>query len=273
MQPFLWSETMIQSFGSRLNNRDIEEYPERHFENRSDFISVPSVWRKEGSQRIDLSFNCWISLWLINAWYSESSILMESKRSLNWSEDPFSWLESVTWTKLDLVESYWIFDDIFCTFLKNRSLFTNHTLSNQIKFSLDTFLKKSDSCGFFPQLRKRSWRNCHIWNWAQFCKELARLFLEKRVRRAVYHYDKCQVEVQWCMQLTHPNRPVDLNLIPTWPNQFDQALAIYFHCSNLWQYEKSLFNSLTTWKNQKLCPLSLSIQGMDRYLTSEPNSF
>ena len=48
--------------------------------------------------------------------------------------------------------------------LKNRSLFTNHTLSNQIQFSLDMFLKKSDSCGFSPQLTKRSWRNCHTWN-------------------------------------------------------------------------------------------------------------
>lgn len=43
----------------------------------------------EGSQRIDLSFCCWISLWLINVWYSESSLLMESKLSLDWSEDPF----------------------------------------------------------------------------------------------------------------------------------------------------------------------------------------
>jgi len=43
----------------------------------------------------------------------------------------------------------------------------------QIQFSLDMFLKKSDSCGLFPHLTKRSWRNCHIWNWAQFCKEIA----------------------------------------------------------------------------------------------------
>jgi len=62
------------------------------------------------------------------------------------------------------------------------------------------------------------------------------------------------VEVQWCMQLRHPNRPVDLNLVPTWPDQFDQALAIYFHCSTLRQHEKPLFNSLTTWKNQRPLP-------------------
>jgi hypothetical protein len=48
--------------------------------------------------------------------------------------------------KLDLVESYWIIDDIF----HNRSLFTNHTLSNQIQFSLDMFLKKSDFMRIMP---------------------------------------------------------------------------------------------------------------------------
>ena len=76
-------------------------------------------------------FSCWISLWLINVWYSESSLIMEWKWSLDWSEDPFNWLESVTWMKLNLVESYWIFDDTFCNLLKNRSLFTNHTLSTK----------------------------------------------------------------------------------------------------------------------------------------------
>lgn len=104
------SRWLFIRFSRSVNSRDIEEYPERHLGNRSDSISVRSVWRKEGSQRIDLSFSCWISLWLINVWYSESSLLMESKRSLDWSEDPFNWRESVTWTKLDLVESYWIFD-------------------------------------------------------------------------------------------------------------------------------------------------------------------
>ena len=39
------------------------------------------------------------------------------------------------------------------------------------------------------------------------------------------------VEVQWRMQLRHPNRSIDLNLVPTWPDQFDQALFIHFHCS------------------------------------------
>jgi NH3-dependent NAD+ synthetase len=52
--------------------------------------------------------------------------------------------------KLDLVESYWIIDDIFHALLKNRSLFTNHTLSNQIQFSLDMFLKKSDFMRIMP---------------------------------------------------------------------------------------------------------------------------
>ena len=184
------SRWLFICFSRSVNSRDIEEYPERHLGDRSDSISVRSIWRKEGSQRIDLSFSCWISLWLINVWYSESSLLMESKWSLDRSEDPFNWLKSVTWTKLDLVESYWIFDDTFRTLLKNRSLFSNHTLSNQIQFSLDMFLKKSDSCGFFPQLKKRSWRNCHIWNWAQFCKEIAHLFLEKR-------WETCSISFDW----------------------------------------------------------------------------
>ena len=89
------SRWLIICFSRSVNSRDIEEYPERLFGNRSDSISVRSVWRKEGSQRIDLSFSCWISLWLINVWYSESSLLMESKGSLDWSEDPFNWLESL----------------------------------------------------------------------------------------------------------------------------------------------------------------------------------
>ena len=42
----------------------------------------------------------------INVWYYKSSLLMESKWSLDSSDDPFNWLESVTWTKLDIVESY-----------------------------------------------------------------------------------------------------------------------------------------------------------------------
>ena len=88
-------------FSRSMNSRHIEEYPERILRNRSDSISVCSIWRKEGSQqRIDLSFSCWISLWLINVWYFESSFLMESKESLDWSEDPFNWLESVTWKDL-----------------------------------------------------------------------------------------------------------------------------------------------------------------------------
>ena len=67
---------------------------------------------------------------------------MESKESLDWSEDPFNSLESVTWMKLDLVESYWRFDDTLRTLLKNWSLFPNHRLFDQIQFSRDMFLKK-----------------------------------------------------------------------------------------------------------------------------------
>ena len=56
--------------------------------------------------------------------------------------------------------------------------FCQHPEHANISFSFDMFLKISDSCGFFPQLKKRSWRNCHIWNWAQFCKEIAHVFLK-----------------------------------------------------------------------------------------------
>ena len=67
-------------------------------------------------------------------------------------------------------------------------------------------------------------------------------------RRADYHYDRFQVEVQWCMQLRHPNRLRYLNLVPTWPDRSDWALVIYFLCSIVW-------NKL--W-NQNLCPPSPS---------------
>lgn len=78
--------------------------------------------------------------------------------------------------------------------------------------------------------------------------------------------DRCQVEVQWCMQLRHPNRPLDLNLVPTWSDQFDQALVIHFHCSTLWQHEKtqnsapSLYLS-KGWKGRGFwCPLQSRIR-------------
>ncbi|CAN1870259.1 hypothetical protein LINPERHAP1_LOCUS45229, partial [Linum perenne] len=45
--------------------------------------------------------------------------------------------------------------------------------------------------------------------------EVFRIQEKVTARRAVYHYDRCQVEVQRCMQLRHPNRPVDLNLVLT----------------------------------------------------------
>jgi hypothetical protein len=56
------SRWLFISFAHFLNSRDIEEYPERHLENRSDSIFVRFVWIKEGFQRIDLFFSCWISL-------------------------------------------------------------------------------------------------------------------------------------------------------------------------------------------------------------------
>ena len=59
--------------------------------------------------KFDLCFSGWIATQLINLWYSESSVL-----------NPFGSPESVTWAKHDLVESNWIFDDTFLTFLKNR---------------------------------------------------------------------------------------------------------------------------------------------------------
>ena len=62
------SRWLFIRFSRSVNSRGIEEYPERYLGNRSDSISLPSVWIKEGSQRIDLSFSCWISLWLINVW-------------------------------------------------------------------------------------------------------------------------------------------------------------------------------------------------------------
>jgi hypothetical protein len=68
--------------------------------------------------------------------------------------------------------------------------------------------------------------------------EVLRIQENATPRRAVYHYDRCQVKVQWYMQLRHPNRSVYLNLVPTWPDQFDQVLAIYFYCWTLWQNEK-----------------------------------
>ena len=64
--------------------------------------------------------------------------------------------------------------------IKKKKKKTYHTLSNQIKSSLDIFLKKSDSCIHFPQLKKRSWWKCQIWNWTQFCKEIVHFFLDKR---------------------------------------------------------------------------------------------
>ena len=51
--------------------------------------------------------------------------------------------------------------------------------------------------------------------------------------------DRCQVEVQWHMQLRHPNIPLNLNIVPIWSDQFNQAQVIYFHCSTLWQHEKT----------------------------------
>ena len=77
------SRWLFISFAPFLNSRDIEEYSEKHLENRSDSISVRFVWRKKGFQRFDLFFSCWISFWLINVWYSESSLLMKSKWSLD----------------------------------------------------------------------------------------------------------------------------------------------------------------------------------------------
>ena len=62
---------IIIYFSHSVNSWDIviKEYPKRHFGNLFDSISVCFVWKKERSQRIDFSFSCWISLWLINVWY------------------------------------------------------------------------------------------------------------------------------------------------------------------------------------------------------------
>jgi len=68
--------------------------------------------------------------------------------------------------------------------------------------------------------------------------EVLRIQEKVTARPAVYHYNRCQVEVQRCMQLMYPKKPVDLNLVPIWPDQFDQILAIYYYCWTLWQNEK-----------------------------------
>lgn len=61
---------------------------------------------------------------------------------------------------------------------------------------------------------------------------------------AVNHYKKnCQVVVQWCTQLRHTNRLVDLNIVPRWLNLFDQALDIFCCCSNLWKLEKNPYST------------------------------
>jgi len=49
-----------------------------------------------------------------------------------------------------------------------------------------------------------------------------------------------------------------LNLVPTWPDQFDQALAIHFHCSILWQHEKTIVQLFDNMKKPRALP-SLSI--------------
>lgn len=69
-----------------------------------------------------------------------------------------------------------------------RSLFTNHILYNQIKFSFDLFLKKIDLCVDFPPTNKEIFGNCLVWNWAQFYKEITHLFLERRWEHAHYHW-------------------------------------------------------------------------------------
>jgi len=45
-----------------------------------------------------------------------------------------------------------------------------------------------------------------------------------------------------------------LNLVPTWPDQFDQALAIYFHSSTLWQHEKTIVQLFDNMKKPKILP-------------------
>lgn len=63
---------------------------------------------------------------------------MESKYFLNWLEDIFNRLESVTWAKLNLIESYWIFNNTFSILLKNQSLYNKYTLCNQLCLDLAT---------------------------------------------------------------------------------------------------------------------------------------
>lgn len=67
------SEWLFIRFSYFVNSRDIGEYLKMHLKNRCDSIFI---WRKEGSKNIDLSYNGWISLWLINMWYSKSSLLI-----------------------------------------------------------------------------------------------------------------------------------------------------------------------------------------------------
>lgn len=138
--------------------------------------------------------------------------------------------------------SYWIFDDTFRTFLKNRSLFTNHTLSNQIQLSLDTFLKKSDSCGFFPQLTKRSWRNCHIWNWAQFCKEIAHFFLERRWETSSISFDWIVDPALCCLK-----KP-------------STSIGIFSRKADIWDKKSSVSHSLfySSTKEEKVQSLSFA---------------
>lgn len=75
--------------------------------------------------------------------------------------------------------------------------------------------------------------------------EVLRIQEKVIMRRAIYHYYRCQVKVQWCMQLRHPNKLVNLSLVLTWPNQFNQALAINFHCSTIWKHEKTQKSTLS----------------------------
>lgn len=69
-------------------------------------------------------------------------------------------------------------------------------------YSLNMFLKKSN---LFSQLTKRFWWKCHIWNWAQFCKEIPHLFLEKRWETCSISFDWIVASAPCCLKKTSPS--------------------------------------------------------------------